>query len=479
MKKTSVLVAVIFSTVFGIAVQAESASAASTATPYASVSNEYIDALANDPQGNLYAYRSDCAIELFPAGNPGARSILPGTATDWCTSDYSDKLLLINFSGHPTFVISTDLGIFRYDLPSNSSQAPRKVVDGAFSGASYDASTDTLYVISYLSDQYLKIPNFSACNGGTLCEQVSAGFPINESAPGIGSLIVANGKMYTSIYNGVGLYSISLTNPSDGWVQIPDSVDTCGDDCAYNYEYWDSMAVDTDGNVYVTCNYYSEITKISSADGRATALEIDGTPFANYNPVSLSYFDGNLYTVPDNAWHNIVKISVPVSRRNTLEEDAAAKQAAIDAARHALLLNILGKKVPAQADYTSSDFYIRSAAALARVNADLQVLQAKTPEKMLTLDSVKAFIEQENIIDLLSNPDTRRYVLPAQLVKLGLLDAKSPNKAIILRSIRLLPSTSLDSYEKVQVAIAQAEAVIKARADRLAASLAHHLTLQK
>ena len=67
--------------------------------------------------------------------------------------------------------------------------------------------------------------------------------------------------------------------------------------------------------------------------------------------------------------------------------------------------------------------------------------------------------------------------MPATLVGVGILDSKNPNKTSIVLALRTLPSTSLDSYEKVAAAIAAQQADIKARKDKQAAALARHAAL--
>jgi hypothetical protein len=147
-----------------------------------------------------------------------------------------------------------------------------------------------------------------------------------------------------------------------------------------------------------------------------------------------------------------------------------AHQAAIESARINLLKEVQERKTLAVSSYLSADIYIPSARALDQINKSVQAIQAKTPDKQLTLEVIKAEVLKETVIDRLANPATKNSVLSSQLVTVGLLETSYPNKTSVMLEIKRHPSADLDSYEKVQAVIAEQKAAIQARKDRLAKS---------
>ena len=89
--------------------------------------------------------------------------------------------------------------------------------------------------------------------------------------------------------------------------------------------------------------------------------------------------------------------------------------------------------------------------------------------KKTDLSVIRAIVLKYATIDQISNPLTKKSVTADQLVRIGLISADNKNKTTILNALKRAPSTQIDTYEKLQKAISAEMAVIKARADRLAA----------
>jgi large subunit ribosomal protein L40e len=83
------------------------------------------------------------------------------------------------------------------------------------------------------------------------------------------------------------------------------------------------------------------------------------------------------------------------------------------------------------------------------------------------LGQVEVIVKRFVVIEKLSSPDSSRRVFAKDLVDIGLMGKTDPNKTAITLALRALPSSEIDSYEEVQVAIAHEVAMHKARKDRL------------
>jgi hypothetical protein len=89
--------------------------------------------------------------------------------------------------------------------------------------------------------------------------------------------------------------------------------------------------------------------------------------------------------------------------------------------------------------------------------------------KKTDLSVIKGIVLKYATIDQISNPLTKKSVTADQLIRIGLISAENKNKTTILNALKRAPSNQIDTYEKLQKATASEMALIKARADRLAA----------
>ncbi|CAB4329642.1 MAG: leucine-rich repeat protein [Actinobacteria bacterium] len=212
-------------------------------------------------------------------------------------------------------------------------------------------------------------------------------------------------------------------------------------------------------------------------DSGATWVSASGTT----SPINISSLSvGTSYTLQIRA-HNSVGNSSgsnlkTASTTGSTSADGAAAAAAREAARKAAIekarLNLLqeiqdNKRLDINS-YLSADFSIPSPRALERINLAVQAMQAKTPDKQLSLDVIKAEVLKETVIDRLANPETKKSVFSAQLIEVGLLEANYANKTSVMLAIRNSPSSELDTFEKVQTVIAAQKAIVQARKARVA-----------
>jgi hypothetical protein len=89
--------------------------------------------------------------------------------------------------------------------------------------------------------------------------------------------------------------------------------------------------------------------------------------------------------------------------------------------------------------------------------------------KKTDLSVIRGIVLKYATVDQISNPLTKKSVTADQLVRIGLISVDNKNKTTILNVLKRTPGTQIDTYEKLQSAISVEMALIKARADRLAA----------
>ncbi|CAB4941900.1 unannotated protein [freshwater metagenome] len=217
-----------------------------------------------------------------------------------------------------------------------------------------------------------------------------------------------------------------------------------------------------------------------SIDSGATWVSASGTT----SPIDISSLSvGTSYTLQIRAHNSVGNSSgsnlktASTTGSTSADRDAAAaaaaareaaRKAAIEKARINLLQEIKDNKPLFINSYLSADFEIPSTRALERINLAVQAMQAKTPDKQLSLDVVKAEVLKETVIDRLAKPETKKSVISAELIEVGLLENNYSNKTSVMLAIRNSPSSELDNFEKVQKVIAAQKAVVQARKARYA-----------
>jgi hypothetical protein len=82
---------------------------------------------------------------------------------------------------------------------------------------------------------------------------------------------------------------------------------------------------------------------------------------------------------------------------------------------------------------------------------------------------IKQIVQRVATVDKLSTPETSKSILASDLVAINALSNSNTKKATITLALKKLDPSSIDTYQKVLAEIAKQEAIIKARADKLAA----------
>ena len=163
---------------------------------------------------------------------------------------------------------------------------------------------------------------------------------------------------------------------------------------------------------------------------------------------------------------------------------AAAAQAeivrnqAIATSKKSLLQNIAENKMVTVSDLTSSDLQVSSAATAERVNAQIKATQAKNLGKVITIEVVQGIVKKEILVDRLVDSNTKQNVMATDLVEVGLIEATNPHKSSTIFALRKLPATSLDTFAKIESAVATYLASMQVKKDRLAKVKARLLMLR-
>jgi hypothetical protein len=147
----------------------------------------------------------------------------------------------------------------------------------------------------------------------------------------------------------------------------------------------------------------------------------------------------------------------------------AAAAAAVAAAKTKLVDTLKAGKPITASDLSAADISVASTKAAERVNAKILTLPV---EKRADLAEIAVLVRTENFVDRVSNKPTQVLVSTRDLVAEKLLTVDYKNKTTVLRSILAVDPASLDSIEKVAVAVKAAMAKVQARKDRTAAVIA-------
>jgi hypothetical protein len=157
--------------------------------------------------------------------------------------------------------------------------------------------------------------------------------------------------------------------------------------------------------------------------------------------------------------------SASVSSGPTAEQIAAI-QAAIAQAKVTLVELFKTDKPGTFQQYRSADYIVNNEKVVEKVNA--AILKLSIADRS-DASKIAAIVNLENFIDLVSTPETQKYVTGQKLVQLGLVEKTSKNKASIANKLKKIDAASLNTIEKIQEAIAAELKLFAARADRTAA----------
>ena len=92
---------------------------------------------------------------------------------------------------------------------------------------------------------------------------------------------------------------------------------------------------------------------------------------------------------------------------------------------------------------------------------------ALSDQSRASFTKVCAVVRQFVVIEKFANPSTSRWIYSSDLVEIGLFTAMDPNRSSITAVIRKLPSVEIDTYENLQIAIANEKIIHLNRKNRL------------
>ena len=222
------------------------------------------------------------------------------------------------------------------------------------------------------------------------------------------------------------------------------------------------------------------ITKVSS---NAATLTLSAS---NASTAGTYYF----LATGDRSFSNLVTLTVAANNSltdtsptdtspidNSAAIAAAAAQAeivrkqAIETSKKSLLQKIVEKKTLTLSDLSSSGLQVSSTENAERVNVQIESLRAKNPNQVVTIEVVQLVVKKERLVERLLDSVSKQNVMSADLIEVGLITQESKIKSSVTVALKKLPASSLDSFEKIQAAIASLEKIAADRKARLAAIL--------
>lgn len=141
-------------------------------------------------------------------------------------------------------------------------------------------------------------------------------------------------------------------------------------------------------------------------------------------------------------------------------------------ARQELLENLNQGRLVSWPEFISAGFSIPSDVTSLRVAKDLIGKRSASPDFKLDLSAVQSSIQKEIVVGKLALSQGVVQLFPGELVSAGFLSKDNPNKTRILIALRKLKKSEIDTQERLEAAIANQEALLLAKRDRLKKVLA-------
>jgi hypothetical protein len=242
-----------------------------------------------------------------------------------------------------------------------------------------------------------------------------------------------------------------------------------------NLSDWLCLATDTSGRLYAFNNGPQAVQIFTPlADGdvapMASILNIPGITTDGWgltlgkdsqiwlgNTTSLIHFDNPF---------------APVSQAPTVDPDAAAKAAeaararAVESAKTEIKNALtIGRPLTVN-NLIGAEIYGITSENIDLVNLDISKL---SQEGKSDIKQVERIVLKYATVDKVAE---HANLYPSDLINVGLVSPESKIKSFILSEIKKLPASSLDSFEKIQVAVLAVEKKFAERRTRLEATLA-------
>ena len=197
-------------------------------------------------------------------------------------------------------------------------------------------------------------------------------------------------------------------------------------------------------------------------------------------PVSMTIINNALNGIP----RCPESVSVAITPPNREGADAAEKALALAVAERAAAAALEQRKVeiaratvelqtiltnnakPDLATFKAAGFEAVTEKIVDKISNEL----LQVPENQRgDISVIKDVILRISTVDRLSTPETAKYIKPADLVAIRALSEDNPKKQTITYALKKLDPSRIDTYKELLVEIAKQEAVIKVRAEKIAA----------
>ena len=197
-------------------------------------------------------------------------------------------------------------------------------------------------------------------------------------------------------------------------------------------------------------------------------------------PVSMTIINNALNGIP----RCPESVSVAITPPNRERADAAEKALALAAAERAAAAALEQRKVeiaratvelqtiltnnakPDLATFKAAGFEAVTEKIVNKISNELLLVP---DDHRGDISVIKDVILRVSTVDRLSTPETAKYIKPADLVAIRALSEDNPKKQTITYALKKLDPSRIDTYKELLAEIAKQEAVIKVRAEKIAA----------
>jgi hypothetical protein len=193
---------------------------------------------------------------------------------------------------------------------------------------------------------------------------------------------------------------------------------------------------------------------------------ISGTPSTAVNLVTYTITGTNTAGSTSRPYSINIKskaVSTPTTPDRTSQE---VHEGQVEKAKNEILASINSGKLLNPDLLLRADFFGATLKNIGDINNEISSLEKS---KKTDLKEIGKIVEKYATVDRISKKES--YYFP-DLIKIGLADSKTPNRASILRELKGLNSDQLDTFEKIQSVIKNVQAKIAERKAMIESRLA-------
>ena len=159
-------------------------------------------------------------------------------------------------------------------------------------------------------------------------------------------------------------------------------------------------------------------------------------------------------------------VSTPTPSVPSVPTAQSLHEQQVERAKNEILASIIFGKLLTPNQLLQADFFGATLKNIGDINNEILSLDKS---KKMDLKEIGKIVDKYAIVDNISNNGS--FYFP-DLIKIGLVNSETPNRASILRELKGLNSDQLDTYEKIQAAIKNIQAKINERKAMIASRLA-------